>query len=313
MGEIAVTGASGFIGRRLVERLLADGASVLALSRQPMATAGVRGLVVEDYTDVARLAQALRGVDALIHLAARAHQESAGAADAALFHAANVETTLNTARACLAAGVKRFVFVSSIGVNGGRSTHPFTELDTPAPTEPYAVSKWEAERALSALVAGTAMECVVIRPPLVYGPGCPGNFGRLVRWAATARFLPLGALSAPRTFVHVDNLVDALIVAARHAGIGNSTFLVADDRDVTVGEVVRILADVLQPGKRVVLEAPPALLAAAATLVGRRATFDKLAAPLQVDASAFTRATGWRPPVSPEQGLRETARQFRVS
>ncbi len=313
MAEIAVTGASGFIGRRLVRHLIGRGETPVALSRHPVDVGTARQVLVDDYSDVASLTRQLNGVDALVHLAARAHQDSAGAADAALFHAANVETTLDVARACIAAGVRRFVLVSSIGVNGNRSTHPFTERDQPAPAEPYAVSKWEAERALSDLVAGSTTDCVIVRPPLGYGPGCPGNFGRLVRWAATARILPLGALHAPRTFVHVDNLVDALTVAARHPGIGRSTFLVADDRDVSVGEVVRLLAEELQPGRRVVIDVPQGLLALAATLAGRRATFEKLAATLQVDASAFMRATGWRPSVSPEQGLRETARQFRVS
>lgn len=313
MAEIAVTGASGFVGRRLIAHLGSSGASPVAISRRPEADAAARHVSVDDYGDVAGLARQLRGVESLIHLAARAHQDSAGAADIELFRAANVQTTLNVAQACMAAGVRRLVFVSSIGVNGSRSEHPFTERDAPAPSEPYAVSKWEAERALAALAARSSMNVVIVRPPLVYGPGCPGNFGRLVRWTASSRLVPLGALTAPRTFVFLDNLVEALAVAAQHPAIANSTFLVADSSDVTVGDVVRILASVLQPGRRVVVNLPPALLALAASLAGRRSAYEKLAAPLQVDASAFSRATGWRPAVSPQEGLRETARQFAVT
>jgi len=310
VAEIAVTGASGFVGRRLINHLGSIGASPVAISRRPGANGSIRHVSVDDYGDVARLARQLQGVESLIHLAARAHQESAGAADIDLFRAANVQTTLNVAQACMAAGVRRLVFVSSIGVNGSRSDHPFTEQDAPAPSEPYAVSKWEAERALAALVSGSSMNVVTIRPPLVYGPGCPGNFARLVRLTARSRLVPLGGLNAPRTFVFLDNLVEALAVAAQHPDIANSTFLVADSSDVTVGDVVRIMASVLQPGRRVVVNVPPTLLALVASLAGRRSAYEKLAAPLQVDASAFSQATGWHPAVSPQEGLRETARQF---
>ncbi len=313
MAEIAVTGASGFVGRRLVEHLKSIGQSPIAISRRPGGAAAARHVLIDGYGDVTGLARQLRGVESLIHLAARAHQDSTGTADTQLFKAANVQTTLNVAQACMAAGVRRLVFVSSIGVNGSRSDHPFTEEDAPAPSEPYAISKWEAERALTALVAGSSMNVVILRPPLVYGPGCPGNFGRLVRWVASSRLVPLGALAAPRTFVFLDNLVDALVVAARHPDIANSTFLVADSSDVTVGAVVRILAGVLQPNRRVVVNVPPALLALGASLAGHRAAYGKLAAPLQVDASAFFRATDWQPAVSPQEGLRATARHFTVT
>lgn len=311
MGELAVTGASGFVGRFLLERLRAQGETPVAISRQPLEMAGVRQVLMSDYARTPELASDLRGVESLVHLAGLAHQQQSNPAEAeALFRVANVDSALSVARACMAAGVRRLVFVSSIGVNGSHSTKPFLETDAPAPTEPYAVSKWEAERALTDLLAGSRTELVIVRPPLVYGPGAPGNFGKLVHFVASSRWIPLGALDAPRSFIHVVNLADALITAARHPGLGGLTFLVADGRDVTVGEVVRTLAGSFRTRRARVLDVPMPLLKTAAWLLGRQGAFDKLAAPLQVDASRFTRSTGWRPEVTPEQGLRGAAREF---
>ena len=282
----------------------------MAISRQPMDLVDVRKVLVTDYARIAELAGHLRGVQALIHLAGRAHQQSSPDQAEALFREANVDTALDVARACMAAGVSRLVFVSSIGVNGSRSAKPFLETDAPAPTEPYAVSKWKAEQALTELLAGSQTELVILRPPLVYGPRCPGNFGQLVRFVASSRWIPLGALNAPRSFIHVANLADALIKAARHPGLGGLTFLVADDRDVTVGEVVRTLAASLQSNRARVVNVPVPLLKTTAFLLGRQASFEKLTAPLRVDASRFTRLTGWHPEISTEEGIRDTARGF---
>lgn len=308
---IAVTGASGFVGRRLLARLLSDGSPALALSRRGTGVAGVRDVVVADYRDVPVLARTLSGIDSLVHLAGRAHQGVRESDSAQRFRAANVETTLAVARACIEAGVRRFVLVSSIGVNGNR-THerPFAAADTPHPVEPYAVSKWEAERELAALLRGSAVEYVVLRPPLVYGPGCPGNFASLLGFVANAPVVPLGGLHALRSLIYVDNLVDALLVAARHPGLSGNTFLLADGRDISVGEVVRELAAVLRPSRSPVGNAPLWLLALLASIAGSRDAYEKLAAPLQVDATEFGRATGWHALIDPSEGLRETARQF---
>jgi len=311
VGELAVTGASGFIGRNLLDRLREQGETPVAISRQPLDIDGVRKVLVNDYAQTAELAAHLRGVQALIHLAGRAHQQSSPGQAEALFRKANVDTALDVARACMAAGVSRLVFVSSIGVNGSHSAKPFLESDAPAPTEPYAVSKWKAEQALTELLAGSQTELVIVRPPLVYGPRCPGNFGKLVRFVASSSWIPLGALDAPRSFIHVANLADALIKAARHPGLGGLTFLVADARDVTVGEVVRTLVDSLRSSRARVINVPVPLLKTAAFLLGRKASFEKLTAPLQVDASRFTRLTGWRPEVTTEEGLRDTAKGFK--
>jgi len=309
---VAVTGASGFIGRRLLARLQRDGCPTIALSRHGTGVGGLRDVVVTDYGDLPTLSRALAGADVLVHLAGRAHQASRGLRDTELFRAANVATTLSVARACIAADVRRFVLVSSIGVNGNcTQRHPFSENDVPHPVEPYAVSKWEAECALAALLRGQSIEYVVLRPPLVYGPGCPGNFRSLVRFVARAPIVPLGALRAPRSFMYVDNLVDAVLVAARYPGLSGRTFLLADGRDVSVAEVVRELAAVLRPSQSTILEVPPWLLALIAWICGRFSVYQRLASPLQVDASEFGRATGWTAPFDPYDGLRESARHFR--
>lgn len=306
-----MTGASGFVGSHLVRRLQRDGLGVVALSRQPQLD--VESVTVRDYLDTAGLSKAFVGVSAVMHLAARAHQEN-GSDSTRAYHEANVQSTLSVAQACVAAGVKRLVFVSSIGVNGNRSEQrPFTEADEPQPVEPYAKSKLDAERALAALLAQGTTDFVIIRPPLVYGPGCPGNFRQLLRLATRAPIVPLGAVTAPRRFVYVGNLVDALRVAAWHPAASRRIFLVADGRDVSVAEVVRTAAAAIGRSPARVWNVPPQLLALAARLAGRSGAFTKLAAALQIDAAAFSAATGWTPPFDPYEGLVITARSdFRM-
>jgi UDP-4-keto-D-FucNAc 4-reductase len=309
--RVAVTGASGFVGRYLVERLIREGSSVVAISRTRSTCAGAESIVVPDYRDTQSLVRAFGHVDAVFHLAARAHQRDAGDTDAS-YREANVEATANVARACGRAGVRRLVFVSSIGVNGNRSSRgPFTESDTPAPVEAYAVSKLAAERAVAEQLAAGPTDYVILRPPLVYGPGCPGNFRTLLNLVARAPIVPLGALEAPRTFIYIESLLAALLVAAIHPAASRRTFVVADDRDVSVAEVARTVASELGRSARVVWNVEPRWLAWAARLAGRASAYDKLTAPLQVDASAFSAATGWVPSFSPQEGLRATARQWR--
>jgi UDP-4-keto-D-FucNAc 4-reductase len=309
--NIAVTGASGFVGGRLLARLVADGHQAVAISRRPLGLTDVREVTVLDYSDTARLADSLKGVEVLIHLAARAHFDHSEENEAMLFRKANVDTTQFVAKACIEAGVKRFVLVSSIGVNGNHTCgKPFTEEDTPRPVEPYAVSKWDAERALAELLDRSSPEYVIVRPPLVYGPACPGNFRRLVALVASSPIIPLGALRAPRSFIYVENLVDALLVAGHHPGAASGTFLLSDGSETSVSEVVSHLAREMRPGKSVVWNVPQWLLAFLAKLAGRSEAFEKLAWPLQVDASAFSRVTGWRAPFSLEQGLLTTARAY---
>lgn len=306
-----VTGASGFVARHLIDRLAAEGRPVVALSRRGTARSDVKDVRVDDYEDVERLRAAVRGAACVFHLAARAHEVGAAAAqtDVSRFDD-NVRSTVAVAKACRMEGVDRMVQLSSIGVNGNE-THgqPFDADAIPRPAEPYAVSKWQAEQALAQQLGDGPTDYVIIRPPLVYGPGNPGNFARLLRLVQRAPLVPLGGFTARRTFVSVHNLVDALLIAATHDGASRGTFLVADDTTVSVAEVVRLLEQGLGRSPRRVIHVPLAWLQALATLAGRGPMVAKLAAELQVDARAFGAATGWRPPRTPQQDLPDMARR----
>lgn len=303
--RIAVTGAGGFVGRHLVPHLREHGHPVVPVTRSTSVKDGDRSIA--DYGDTQALEACFAGADVVVHLAARAHQRDVPDADRA-FHEANVATTSSVAEACRRSGVRRLVYVSSIGVHGNRSAgHAFTERDAPAPAEPYARSKLAAEQAVARALADGPTDYVIVRPPLVYGPGCPGNFALLMRLAARAPVIPLGALEAPRRFIGVHNLVDALRVASVHPAVSRRTFVLGDARDVTVGEILRIAVTARGRSLGRVWNLPPTWLRALAALVGQTAAFDKLAAPLQVDPAAFGSVTGWCAPVSPERGLAEAA------
>lgn len=312
MKRVAVTGARGFVGRALVQRLRRDGVEVVAISRGRHVVDRDGGLVHAgtDYADASWLAQILSGCDAVIHLAARAHQigESLDADTARRYREANVEPLLAIAQAAQRADVRRVVLLSSIGVNGN-ATHgqPFTEADDPAPAEPYALSKLEAEHALARALSTDGTDWVILRPPLVYGPGCPGNLARLIGLAARAPLLPLGGLHAPRTLISIDNLIDAILVAAEHPAVSRRSYVVADARDVDVAQMLRAFLAGLGRAEWRLLAVPAPLLGALARAAGKHAAWAKISGALQVDASAFAAATGWRARVDPADGLRACA------
>jgi UDP-glucose 4-epimerase len=269
---------------------------------------------VPDYTKVAALARALKGTQAVIHLAARAHVSGAEPLHESLatFERANVDVALACAEAALQAGCRRFLLVSSIGVNG-QATHgrPFTEDDDPSPQEPYARTKWQAERAVFERLARTALECVVVRPPLVYGPGCPGNFQALLGLVSRLPVLPFGAIRERRSYIGIENLCSALEIAALHPACSGQRFVLSDGEDIDLANLVRMLADGMGRLHVPQWAVPPALLQALAALVGRREAFAKLSGELRVDSRAFHRCTGWQPPVSLSQGLIQTAAAHR--
>jgi nucleoside-diphosphate-sugar epimerase len=311
--RIVVTGASGFIGRHLVSKCIADGFQVIALSRKGIGSSGATDVRIDDYRNAKEIAPLCRGADAVIHLAARAHQVNEDAQSAAaLYDAANVDSALAVAVASRLAGAKRFVLVSSIGVNGN-ATHgiPFNSADEPKPVDTYAKSKWKAEQAVAAELRAGPTDFVILRPPLVYGDDCPGNFATLLRLIARAPIVPLGKVRTGRTFVYVENLVDAIVTAAQHPAASRRTFLVADAQSLALCDVVRILASGLNRSPRIVVNVPVALLKLVARLAGRADTLNKLTAELLVDANAFGASTGWVAPVAAEHGLHETAGAYR--
>jgi UDP-glucose 4-epimerase len=255
----------------------------------------------------------LAGAAAIVHLAGRAHVMAETTPDAgAAYRAANVESTVRLARAAVRAGVGRFVLASSIKVNGEASVpgRPFGPADTPAPADAYAVSKRDAERALAALAAGTALVPVMLRLPLVYGPGVGANFLALLDAVAGRRVLPLGAVTARRSLLYVGNLATAIDAALDASPAPRGVHCLADAPPVAVRDLVRALAAALGVPARLIA-VPVPLLRLAGRLSGRTAAIRRLTAPLEVDAGSFRQATGWTPSATLEQGLADTARWWR--
>jgi UDP-glucose 4-epimerase len=269
---------------------------------------------VANYLDIAALANAFQGTQAVIHLAGRAHVLGAEPPLEALaaFELANVNAAVACAEAALQAGCRRFVLVSSIGVNG-QATHgrPFTEDDAPSPQEPYARSKWQAERAVAERLTGTELEWVVVRPPLVYGPGCPGNFRALLGLVRCLPVLPFGALRAYRSYIGIDNLCSALEMAALNPSCAGRRFVLSDGEDIQIANLVRLLADGMGRAHVPQWAIPPVLIQALAMVVGRSDTFAKLSGELLVDSRAFRQCTGWQPSIALSQGVFHAAAAYR--
>lgn len=317
MSKFVVTGSRGYVARRLIRRLVADGHEVVGLTRgggDGGAEPGFREVIVGDYSDEALLEFNVNSAQAVFHLAARAHQRSAGENEAALFYAANVVPTEFLARACAVAGVSRFVMLSSIGVLGNRTeVAAFTDASVPAPVDPYAVSKLHAEQRLTEVLSNRDCDYCILRPPLVYGPGSPGNFASLVSYIAKAPLVPLAGIRVPRTFIHIDHLVEALIIAAVHPAASRGTFVIADGIDTSVAEIVRISARIMGREPWRIIAIPEKLLRLLSSLSGHSARFDKLLAPLRVDCSGFQDATGWCPAQPTSLAIAATIRGWPIA
>ena len=287
--RIAVTGASGFVGSTVCAVLGEQGHQVVPMGRKGGGRVDVRN---PEYW-----LGGLQGVEAVIHLAARAHIVREDAQDAlAAFRSTNVEGTRNMVTGALRAGVRRFVLVSSIGVLGSNSTErePFSDSTQPAPMEPYAQSKFEAEQVLRQLTEGTETEFVIVRPPLVYGPGVRGNFLRLLRWVAAGAPLPFGAIRAQRSFIGVENLAGLLVNCVTHPRAAGESFVVADGEDIALPDLLRVLSAAMRKPDRI-FRFPVSLLKVSASLAGRRLDFEKLTAGLRVDAARARELLQWVP------------------
>lgn len=307
---ILVTGATGFVGKAAVQRLLADGESrrvAVAVRKggQPWPER-VLPRVTGDLEPATDWSVGLEGVVVVVHCAARVHVMHDTEADPlTAFRVVNVEGTLNLARQAAAAGVKRFVFISSVKVNG-ESTQPgraFTESHAPDPQDAYGVSKHEAEQGLRQLAADTGMEVVIIRPPLVYGPGVKANFAALMRAVQRGWPLPLGAVHNQRSLVALDNLVDFIVTCITHPQAANQTFLVSDGQDQSTTELVRGMAQAAGVPARL-LPVPVWALQVGARILGKGDAVQRLCGNLQVDISKARQLLGWVPPVSVADGLR---------
>jgi nucleoside-diphosphate-sugar epimerase len=304
--RIAITGATGFVGRRLVARLLADGRAVRRITRRPPDTPAVD----EDWCFVGAVDHStdwrapLTGVDVVVHLAARTHVVGErGGGKLVDYRPLNVDGTRRLAEGAARSGVRRLVFVSSIKVNGERTTQrPYTAKDPPRPVDAYGISKWEAEQALWETASATGLEVVVVRPPLVYGLGARGNFARLCNAVRRGLVLPLGAVKNRRSLVALDNLVDLLAVCASHPAAPGETFLVSDGEDLSTPELVRRMASAMRAEARL-LSVPPTALRLAGRIAGRTAEVKRLLGSLQVDSTHTRWTLRWEPPLTVDQGL----------
>lgn len=307
-----VTGANGFVGTAIVLQLEIIGRSVrpcIRSGRSASAHFKQACVAIEDLSDSTDWHAALYGVTEVVHSAARVHVMNDQSANSlAEFRKVNVAGTLNLARQAAAAGVRRFVFMSSIKVNGESTDpdKPYMADDIPAPVDPYGISKLEAEQGLLRLAAETGMEVAIIRPVLVYGLGVKANFLSMMKFLDKGIPLPLGAIHNKRSLVALDNLVDLAITCLDHPAAANQVFLVSDDEDLSTSELLRRMGKALGKPARL-LPVPSSWLNLAATLIGKRNVAQRLCGSLQVDIEKTRQVLGWHPPLSVDQGLKRAA------
>ena len=307
--KILVSGANGFVGRALCRHLKKHGHAVVPAVRN--ASGIVDEVVVGNIDGATDWQLALSGCDSVVHLAARVHVINDTAQNPlALYRTANTEATLNLARQAAAAGIKRFVFISTIKVNGEGGEAPYRETDVPVPEEAYAISKWEAEQGLQRIAAETGLEVVILRPPLVYGPGVKANFLKLLQTVKRGWPLPLGAIRNQRSLLFIGNFVDAIRLCVEHPAAAGQTFLLDDGQAVSTPELVRAVARAMGRPSRL-LAVPVGLLRFAGTLLGKRAAVDRLTGSLYVDSSAIRSRLGWVPPYLFTAGLSATVEAWR--
>ena len=316
MSLVLVTGATGLVGRATCTRFARGGYQVRRALRRTenrldTVSGTIQDVVVGDIDAATDWREALRGVDTVVHLAARVHVMDEQAADPlAAFRLLNVQATEHLARLAAEQAVRRFIFVSSIKVNGeATSGAPFTEADQPNPQDAYAVSKWEAEQALWQVARENGLEVVVIRPPLIYGPGVQGNFRRLLKLVSAGIPLPLANLPNQRSLLGVENLADLLFVCSQHPAAANKTFLAADGADLSTTELLQKIAVAMQKRARL-FSMPLFLLKLLGGLCGKTAELDRLLGSLRIDSRQVCRTLDWQPPFSVEAGLQRTLDGF---
>lgn len=316
--RILVTGANGFIGSALCRRLRESGFPVRGSVRAPeklppggrSEPCDLEWVVLHNRSTQTETHRVLQGVQVVVHLAARVHVMSEHVADPLQeFQHVNLVWTSHLARVAASQGIRRFVYLSSIKVNGEQSVMPFTERDLPKPQDPYGVSKWEAEQALAQVSVETRMETVVVRSPLVYGPGVRGNFLELLKILQRGVPLPLATVQNRRSLVSRGNLIDALLCCVRDKRAAGQTYLVSDGEDLSTPELIRRLSKAMGVKARL-WPFPVLLLRWVGQLAGQRGAIDRLLGSLQVDSSKIRRELDWHPPFSIDRGLIETAAWF---
>lgn len=309
MRSVFLTGASGFIGRRLASVLVDEFSLRQAFRTRPEITPS-SDYIVCDFNDEAKLALNLENIDVVIHCAGYAHViDHSNKCSKAICRENNVELTLRLARAAITSGVKRFIFLSSIGVNGRTNTSAFTEQDIPNPEEDYAKSKLIAEQELQKLLFAAGVELVIIRPPLVYGPGVKANFFNMMKWLYKGIPLPFGAIHNKRSFVALDNLVDLLMICIEHPNAANQIFLAGDGEDLSTSELLNKITLIM--GKRShLLPVNQKILNFFFRLMKQNKLQQRLCGSLQVDISKSKDLLNWVPPISVDEGLQQTVKYF---
>lgn len=293
---IAVTGASGFIGRHVCERLLADGFTIRPINRRQVGVSNE--VIVGDVGPFTDWSNCIEGVDCIIHTIAHVHlstQSQPNSSDE--YFAVNAEGTKRLAEQAITNNVRRLIFLSTVGVLGSTTDNrtPFNAASSPAPVNAYSISKYMAEQMLCELGRKTGLEVVIIRPPLVYGPGAPGNFSRLVRLIDRGLPLPFGLLGNQRSFVGIDNLVDLILNCIDSSASSGRSLLVSDNNDASTAQFVRAIAEAMN--KRIFLiPVPKSILRAIGSILGMSREIDQLTGSLEIDISETCQILGWTPP-----------------
>lgn len=309
--SVLVTGATGFVGRPLCEKLLKTfglvRGSVWIAEPATCLPAGVQLAPIEAIGPATDWSEALTGIDTVVHLAARVHVMDDTSEDPLeAYRQVNVSGTENLARQSVANGVRRLVFISSVKVHGEESDVTYTEENALSPQDPYGVSKLEAEVALKRIAKNTGLEVVIIRPPLVYGPGVKANFLRLLGTVERGIPLPLASIDNRRSLVYLGNLIDAISLCATHPKAAGQAFLVSDGDDVSIPDLIRRLASALERPARL-LPCPTTLMRLAGRMLSKASAVDRLVGSLTVDSSKINRELGWQPPFTMAEGLKVTA------
>ena len=305
--RVCLTGSTGFLGRRLTQVLSSDSVTDLtATARVPSLVEIASAVEISEINGQTDWSIAIQNQDVVIHTAARAHiMKDSVSNPLAEYRKVNVDGTLNLARQAAAAGIKRFIFISSIKVNGEQTApgQSFQPEDEAKPIDSYGISKWEAEQGLHRIANETGIEVVIIRPPLIYGPGVKGNFANLIKLVRKGLPLPLGAIYNRRSMIALDNLVDLIITCIDRPKAANQVFLASDGQDLSTSELLLGLAKAMGRPARL-LPIPGAVLSLVASALGKRTVADRLLCSLQVDISNTRTLLNWTPPITVEEGLR---------
>ena len=312
--KVLITGASGFIGQSLVPALRDKCFNVVQVTRQMSHSNSPDIYSIPNFTKQGVWVFPLQGCDVVVHLAARVHvMRDISENPLKAYLSVNLQDTVNLAEAAAKADVKRFVFVSSIKVSGEYTEQqPFTENDLPNPQDPYAVSKYKAEKALRQIEKETGMQVVILRPPLIYGAGVKANFAALLKLVDKKLPLPLANINNKRSFIYVNNFVDAIITCVTHPHAAGQTYLVSDGEDVSMPQLIKKIAVALNK-PNYLFSFPISFMRFFAKFVGKSASVDRLTESLIIDSSKIRQELGWKPPFTMAEGLKVTADWYRES